>query len=127
VKILIAVILLFVANTAQAYHLLANPALPNAQGQLPTHCAVAIDALPDVVVPMTPGETVPPPNNTAVGTMVCYFNGGNPAAGAHTGKAKHQWIDPTGTFATAESGYSNVVNFTVPGAGPAPTVLKLTP
>lgn len=124
-KRLIPLTLLALATNAFAVHLIADPALPNAQGQLPTHCGVVIDAAAEVVVPITAGETVPPPNNTAVGTKVCYYDAGNPAAGAHTAKANHQWVDPAGIFATAVSGFSNTANFTVPGAGPAPTNEKL--
>jgi hypothetical protein len=121
-----ALLMLLSAN-AHAAHLLSDPLGNNPQAQPPTHCEITLDAAAPVLVPVTPGNTVPPPNNTPAGTIVCYYDLVGITAGAHAGKARSAWVDPTGTFATAFSGFSNTANFTVPGAGPAPTIIRLVP
>jgi hypothetical protein len=119
-------LLMLLAASAQAAHLLSDPLGNNPTGQPPTHCEMTLDATAPVLVPVTPGNTVPPPDNTPAGTVVCYYDLAGIAAGPHAGKARSAWVDPTGVFATVTSpGFSNTVNFTVPGAGPAPSVLRL--
>lgn len=82
---------------------------------LPTHCGLYLDAAAKVEAAVVKDST---------GTY-CKFDIASVGVGAHTAKATH--IVKDAIWGTLESGYSNTVNFTKPGAPAAPGGFGLSP
>lgn len=88
---------------------------PVSSSPLPTHCGLYLDTSAKLEAAVTKDSS---------GTY-CKFDIASVSVGAHTAKATH--IVRDSIWGTLESGYSNTVNFTKPGAPAAPGGFGLSP